>query len=361
MPAKNLRRINKEDTYSHIYNKGIEGKDIFLDESDYQTFLSYLKDYLSPSNETLKFKKSFKIKGRTFEGVPHLPKNYFNKIDLVAYSLTPNHFHLILHQKEAGSIQTFIRSLCTRYSMYFNKKYRRSGSLFAGPYKSAYIKNIEQLTTLANFIHSCQDGYNEKYSSHHEHLGMRESSWINTSVVKGYKGNNLTQNEIDDIEDIILEPLEGPLPISIKETPYMNHSNQNESWVGRLRIPEAIGMTVVLLVLIALGIRNINSTPKDVLGASDAVTTPIASPSPTPILVVDKVETQKVVIKLPIGLETVNIRNNPSINAEKIGEAKDGDSFELLSQSSGWYRIKFSENTTGYVYGVYAFIEGNNK
>lgn len=51
----------------------------------------------------------------------------------------PNHFHLVLHEKEEGGIAKFILKICTAYSMYFNKKYKHSGSLFQGPYQATHL------------------------------------------------------------------------------------------------------------------------------------------------------------------------------------------------------------------------------
>ena len=98
MPAKHIKRIDKEGGYFHIFNKGVSGKLIFNNEQDYEVFLSYLQDYLTTPSQLTNYKKEFIVKGRTFQGVPHQPKNYFDKVHLIAYNLMPDHFHLLLHQ-----------------------------------------------------------------------------------------------------------------------------------------------------------------------------------------------------------------------------------------------------------------------
>src|SRR3989344_2821447 len=148
MPAKNLKRVNDSEIFCHVYNKGIEDRIIFADDADYQVFLGYLEDYLSPPKAPESTKKDFTVNGRVFRGVPHQPKNYFKKVELVAYSLKPDHFHLLLREITQKSLQAFIRSLATRYSMYFNKKYKRTGTLFAGPYKSVIVGNETSLLLL---------------------------------------------------------------------------------------------------------------------------------------------------------------------------------------------------------------------
>src|SRR3989304_8979592 len=165
MPAQYLLRTNEDGTYCHVYNRGIENKTIFNDEDDYNVFLGFLKEYLSAPPDIETTKKVFNINGRAFRGTPHMPKNYFGKLELVAYNLMPNHFHLLLHQKTSDSLEGFVRSLCTRYSMYFNKKYQRTGSLFQGPYKLALIKDETRLLHLPRYF------IKAGYSSSHEHFG----------------------------------------------------------------------------------------------------------------------------------------------------------------------------------------------
>jgi len=71
MPAKHFLRVDEEGIYSHIYNKGVEQRVIFNDREDYETFLGYLKEYLTPPRDPESIKKAFEVKGRTFRGTPH--------------------------------------------------------------------------------------------------------------------------------------------------------------------------------------------------------------------------------------------------------------------------------------------------
>lgn len=65
----------------------------------------------------------------------------------------PNHFHLFIKQKTANAIDRFMQSLCTRYAIYFNKKYKRVGSLYQGVYKAVLITTEEQFLYLSKYIH----------------------------------------------------------------------------------------------------------------------------------------------------------------------------------------------------------------
>ncbi len=189
MPAKNLYRKDEEGAYYHVYNKGVENRLVFNDEEDYKVFQSFLKDYLTVPQDPENIKKVFTVRGHVFRGTPHQSKNYYNKIDLLAYSLMPNHFHLLLHQITKGSLERLIRSLCTRYSIYFNKKYQRTGGLFEGPYKSVPINDELRLLHLTRYLHQTNS-----YSSYAEYLGTRETSWVKPNIVLSSFSKGISDN-----------------------------------------------------------------------------------------------------------------------------------------------------------------------
>ena len=70
MPAKNVIRIDVEDTYYHIYNRGVEKRIIFCDDQDYKVFLKYLKESLSPPPDRKDLIKTLTFKEENFKGIP---------------------------------------------------------------------------------------------------------------------------------------------------------------------------------------------------------------------------------------------------------------------------------------------------
>jgi putative transposase len=210
MPARNLIRFECENSYYHVYNRGVDKKEIFQDEQDYRVFLKYLKEYLSQPPDLSKIKETFTLQGYTFQGVPHQHKNFYEKIEIIAYCLMPNHFHLELHQKDKQDIQNFMQSISTRYSMYFNKKYERIGPLFQGTYKAVLINDENYLLHLSRYIHlnpsEFTDNLEAAYSSYPEFIGKRKTEWIKPEIVLSYfnkakddfiKGANTYQNFVE--------------------------------------------------------------------------------------------------------------------------------------------------------------------
>lgn len=182
MPAKNILKEFVPNSYYHIYNRGVAKQDIFLDENDYKTFLGYLKLYLIVADKNDKTRPSRKL------------KNYFQKLILLAYCLMPNHFHLFVFQRDLEIMTEFMRSLGTKYSMYFNKRYKRVGPVFQSRYKAVMVKSESQFIYLSKYIHrnpldilpsrTDLDGY--KYSSYQNYLGRFNQTWIDTSEILSY-------------------------------------------------------------------------------------------------------------------------------------------------------------------------------
>lgn len=192
VPAKNSQKTYVTNSFYHLYNRGVEKRIIFIDEQDYQVFLSYIKEYLTIKDEqTLRIrladpKTSYKEKDKILKALRM--NNFSEEISLVAYCLMPNHFHFLIKQKKEVAIDGFMRSLGTRYTMYFNKKYKRVGSLCQGVYKAVLVNTDIQLLHLSRYIHrnplelasqgETLRGYGYQPTSLFEFLGKRNTPWI---------------------------------------------------------------------------------------------------------------------------------------------------------------------------------------
>ncbi|MEK7597191.1 MAG: transposase [Patescibacteria group bacterium] len=205
MPSKNIIKTYLKNSYYHIYNRGVEKRKIFIDEQDYKVFLSYLKIYLTPKEESIKdilniedySSSNFESKNKIITEIYTL-NNFFEKIELIGYVLMPNHFHLELKQHGKKDIETFMRSLITKYSKYFNKKYNRVGPLFQSRYKAILIQSTEYLLYLSKYIHRnpqelfVKDQPLESYpwSSYPVYLKKFSISWLKMDFIN----NNFLEN-----------------------------------------------------------------------------------------------------------------------------------------------------------------------
>ena len=129
--------------YYHIYNRGNDKRIIFHDNGDYNHFVKLL--YISNSIRNIKTRD---LSINIFDFDREKPLVYMG-----AYCLMPNHFHLIITPLKEGGISKFMQKITTAYSMYYNTKYQKTGSLFQGKFKSEYASNDRYLKYLFSYIH----------------------------------------------------------------------------------------------------------------------------------------------------------------------------------------------------------------
>ena len=138
------------DEYYHLFSRGVEKRKIFLDKKDYDRFLALLyilnqEDHFHVSNFLNKGQKNILDLYKQERGKP--------LVSILAYSLMPNHFHLVVQEIIEGGISTFMMKLLTACSMYFNTKYERSGSLFVHPFRSEHIGDDAYFRYLFAYVH----------------------------------------------------------------------------------------------------------------------------------------------------------------------------------------------------------------
>jgi putative transposase len=150
MPAKNRLKKYHSQAYYHIYNRGIDKRNIFLDAQDYLFFQQSLSQYLTPVVTNVK--KGYKTQKPSLTNYRQ-SMNLTNEVKLCVYCLMPNHFHLIVRQESSDAITKLMRRICTQYAMYFNKKYKRQGTLFENIYRAVLIPEDDSLLLLSRYIH----------------------------------------------------------------------------------------------------------------------------------------------------------------------------------------------------------------
>ena len=130
----------------HIYNRGVDKRITFTDEYDIRRFFQSMVEFNTVKPIGSLYENSFlQLGGET-------PKLGEKLVNIIAYCLNPNHFHLILEQLVEGGISEFMKRLGGGYTGYFNKKYTRSGSLFQGVFKDVHIDTNEYLLHVSSYV-----------------------------------------------------------------------------------------------------------------------------------------------------------------------------------------------------------------
>lgn len=150
------KRLVAPGEYYHVFNRGVHSNGIFKDKGDWGRFLFNILYLQSP---------------HLFKNIPRLTEGFTPEIgfsvpdedietvleersvELVAFALMPNHFHLLVREVEEGGIANYMQRVSLSYTHYFNTKYKTSGHLFQGRYKSVHIKTDTQLLYLSTYIH----------------------------------------------------------------------------------------------------------------------------------------------------------------------------------------------------------------
>lgn len=159
-------RIDIVDVPYHIFSRGNNQQEIFLDDQDRQEFLFYLQ----------------------------LARRKFDFL-LYTYSLMDNHYHFLLEMKGASSLARLMHALQLGYAKYFHKRYRRVGHLFQGRYGSNLVDTDRYFLAVDRYIHlnpvhagmvARPEDY--PWSSYSRRLARQDESWICHSAVLDYFG-----------------------------------------------------------------------------------------------------------------------------------------------------------------------------
>lgn len=133
-----------EGEYYHLYSRGVEKRQIFMDENDRVRFQDML--YLANGEKPVVY--------RLIQSPSLYKEDVWEKLVACgAYCLMPNHFHILVKEVREGGITEFMRKLLTAYTKYFNKKHKRTGPLFESRFKAEHIDTDEYLKYLYAYIH----------------------------------------------------------------------------------------------------------------------------------------------------------------------------------------------------------------
>ncbi len=200
MPSKYHIREFTENAYYHVFNRGFQREKIFYDDKDYSNFIYLLKSAVSPPPLH-----------------PSSRKNFYQEIRIVAFCLMPNHFHLLIFQKNPGLLTSFMKSIAGLYTYYFNKKYDRVGTLYQSKYRAKRITTDEYLLHLSRYIHLNPIPINSNvfaypYSSIQSYCSG-DYPWIYSKPVLDILGKSASQTPYDAYREFLSKrdgPSEGP-------------------------------------------------------------------------------------------------------------------------------------------------------
>lgn len=223
----NRMPFENEEIY-HVYNRGVDKRDIFMDDKDRYRFIHDLYEFNDIEPAVNVDNRANQQKLSTIEVTPrYIKKTRKLLVEILTFCLMDNHYHLMIRQMVDNGITTFMRKLGTGYSCYFNTKQKRSGTLFQGTFKSVHLERQAHFLYLPHYIHlnpteivgdSLDALQNYKWSSLPDYLGIKNFPSVTQRkfLLDIYNGTNgyrkdlsaWTQNSsISDMGEITLDSL----------------------------------------------------------------------------------------------------------------------------------------------------------
>lgn len=151
MPIRKAIFVNHK--YYHVLNRGVAETIIFQRSNDYRRFLNLINFYRY-KDSTLSFSKYLKLPvNQRVNFDKRLKEEGASQVEIFAYCLMPNHFHLQLKQISDNGIQKFLTNVQNGYAKYYNIKYKRYGPLFQSRFKAKIILNDELFLHISRYIH----------------------------------------------------------------------------------------------------------------------------------------------------------------------------------------------------------------
>lgn len=187
MPYKNKSKFLLEGERYHAYNRGTKRQTVFHDEQDYAMFLHLLKKYLDPSFR----EKKYDVRLKSYVFVP-VKTPMYEKVELQAYCLMPNHFHLLVKLKTKYGMSELLNVVCSSYSTYYNERYDSEGCVWQGTYKAVRVTNSRQYLHLSRYIHLNPypifpiEKISDAVSSYKAYIGRQTVDWLTTREILDY-------------------------------------------------------------------------------------------------------------------------------------------------------------------------------
>lgn len=131
-----------------MFNRGVEKRLVFTNSNDRNRFQKLL--YLCNGTEAVHLSTVREI----FSGIPIYKIERGKALAAIgAYCLMGSHFHLLVRELIGGGVSQFMQKLTTAYTMYFNIRNQRSGSLFEGRFRARHVDSDNYLKYLYSYIH----------------------------------------------------------------------------------------------------------------------------------------------------------------------------------------------------------------
>ena len=131
----------------HVLNRGVEGRPLFLDDSDHVRFVH---DLYAFNDEAIALPHVRRKESNVGCPTPYIRKRL---VEVHGWCLVKNHYHLILSELIEGGMSLFLKKINGGFANYFNARYERAGALFQGKTKRVLVESEAQFLYLLHYVH----------------------------------------------------------------------------------------------------------------------------------------------------------------------------------------------------------------
>lgn len=180
----------------HLYNRGVAKQSIFLGSEDRERFLLTAAYYIEAA--PIGKLANLPMEQRFFLDATPATQPL---IDVIAYCLMPNHFHLLVRQIRDNGVSTFMRRALNSYTRAFNARHRRVGPVFQGVYQAVGIESNEHALHVSRYIHlnpfvaKLVDVPSYRWSSYDQTLTAQDSRLCQASYLVELAGSGKRYQE----------------------------------------------------------------------------------------------------------------------------------------------------------------------
>jgi REP element-mobilizing transposase RayT len=175
-----MRKVKfKAENYYHLYNRGVNRQPIFFQDANWGFFIKRLRKYCQP-----------------------------DYIDIIAYCLMPNHYHLLVYLKTDELSEKIMQPFGVAYTKAINRQQKRVGSLFQGPFRAKHVDQDNYLLHLSRYIHlnPVEAGLVKSpaewiYSSYRDYIGQRNGTLPKSEIVLAQFGSPADYQNFVEADD----------------------------------------------------------------------------------------------------------------------------------------------------------------
>lgn len=200
--------IFENNQFYHIYNRGVDKREVFIEGFYYKRFLTSMKEFnrTDPIGSLLEKEerereesarvsnspgnKEFQVNGDTLRELDSKLPPITPLVQIISYCLNPNHYHLVLQQLEDNGISKYMHKLGLGYTNFFNTKNKRNGALFQGRYKTVEITSDDHLLWAVAYVNGnayvhgiIDDASKYGWCSYPEYLGLVDNDVCNKKLI----------------------------------------------------------------------------------------------------------------------------------------------------------------------------------